>query len=156
MLDAPYYAIYNVGPYTFAPFKVLWAEQSGNFCAAVAGSAETPLSGNRPFVPDHKIFFVDFQEEEAAYFLCGLLTAPLVKEFVESHNISIQVGDIFKHMNLPPFNAKKTEHRRLARLAKAAHGEHKKASREAIVGEVEAEADAILESLLAPDITGRG
>jgi hypothetical protein len=77
-----------------------------------------------------------------------LLTASLVKEFVESHNISAQVGDIFKHMNLPPFNAKKAAHRRLAKLAKDAHNQHDAAARATMVGEVEAAADDILESLL--------
>jgi len=76
-----------------------------------------------------------------------LLTSSLVKEFVESHNISIQVGDIFKHMNLPEFDGKQAAHKRLAKLTKAAHGEHNAASRAAIVGKVEAEADGILEAL---------
>ena len=147
MVNGPYYAVYNAGAYTFAPFKVVWAEQSGSFCAAVAGSVNVPLVGYRPYVPDHKIFFVDFQEEEGAYFLCGLLTSSLVKEFVESHNISIQVGDIFKHMNLPKFDGKQASHKRLAKLTKAAHGEHNAAARAVIVGKVGGEADAILEAL---------
>jgi hypothetical protein len=113
MVNAPYYAIYNVGQYTFAPFKVIWAEQSDSFCAAVAASADVPLVGSRPYVPDHKIFFVDFQEEAPAYFLCALLNSSLVKEFVESHNISIQIGNIFKHMSLPAFDEKQADHRRL-------------------------------------------
>ena len=148
MVNAPFYAVYNVGAYTFAPFKVVWAEQSGNFCAAVAGKAKTPLLGDRAYIPDHKIFFVDFQEEQPAYFLCGLLTSSLVKEFVESHNISIQVGDIFKHMNLPPFDAKKIAHVRLAKLTKRAHREHDTAARAAIVAEVAVVADHILDELL--------
>ena len=97
MPNAPFYAVYNVGSYTFAPCKVVWAEQSGVFKAAVALQRSTP-SGLRPYLPDHKVFFVAFQKVEPAYFLCGLLTSTIVKEFVESHNIAIQVGDIFKHM----------------------------------------------------------
>ena len=147
MVNAPYYAVYNVGAYTFAPFKVIWAEQSGNFRAAVASSAQVPLVGKRPYVPDHKIFFVDFKEEEGAYFLCGLLTSSLVKEFVESHNISIQVGDIFKHMNLPAFDAKKTAHKKLSELAKAAHAENNSSARAILVKKVAENADQILEML---------
>lgn len=151
MVNAPYYAVYNVGTYTFAPFKVVWAEQSGNFCAAVASNGNVPLVGQRPYIPDHKIFFVDFQEEEGAYFLCGLLTSSLVKEFVESHNISIQVGDIFKHMNLPEFDGGQTSHKRIAKLTKAAHGEHDAAARAVIVAKVGATADEILAGFVGND-----
>lgn len=147
MINAPYYAVYNVGAYTFSPFKVVWAEQSGSFCAAVAASASVPLLKARPYIPDHKIFFVDFDKEEPAYFLCGLLTSSLVKEFVESHNISIQVGDIFKHMNLPAFDAKQSAHKHLAELVKEAHTEHNAAARALIVGKIRVKADQILEAL---------
>lgn len=144
MPGAPYYAVYNVGSYTFAPFKVIWAEQSGNFSAAVATSATVPLVGKRTYVPDHKIFFVEFSKELPAYFLCGLLNASAVKEFVESHNISIQVGDIFKHMSLPEFDSTDTQHATLAKLVKQAHGESNLATRNKTVAKVRALADKIL------------
>lgn len=144
MPQAPFYAVYNVGDYTFAPYKVIWAEQSGDFSAAVATSAKVPLIGARPYVPDHKIFFVEFDEETPAYFLCGLLTSSLTKEFVESHNISIQVGDIFKHMSLPKFDRKQAWHTHLAELVKTAHGEDSAADRAKIVAQVITAADAIL------------
>ncbi len=132
MPNAPFYAVYNVGYYTFAPYKVIWAEQSSNFKAAVAIGGEVPLLGQRPYVPDHKIFFVEFQEAEPAYFLCGLLACPLVKEFVESHNISIQVGDIFKHMSLPCFNPAQRSDVQLAKLVEQAHNEHDSTKRTAL------------------------
>ena len=148
MPKAPYYAVYNVGSYTFAPFKVVWAEQSGKFAAAVASNAEVPLVGARPYVPDHKIFFVEFAKEPPAYFLCGLLTSSLVREFVESHNISIQVGDIFKHMNVPQFDPAVQDHKELAELVKRAHSEHDSIKRAVLVSSIESSADAILEALI--------
>ncbi|MBT9395609.1 N-6 DNA methylase [Hymenobacter sp. NST-14] len=120
MKNAPFYAIYTVGNYTFAPYKVVWAEQ-GKFGAAVVTSAPVPLQGNKPFIPDHKLFFADFYEEAPAYFLCGLLNAPCVKEYIESHYISIQLGDVFKHMTLPPYDAAEPRHVELSELAKQAH-----------------------------------
>ena len=145
MTNAPFYAVYNVGSYTFAPYKVIWAEQSGTFEAAVAAAGEVPLLGPRPYVPDHKIFFVEFQEAEPAHYLCGLLVSSLVKEFVESHNISIQVGDIFKHMSLPSFDRTKHAHKRLAQLVERAHQEHDATVRAALVGKIRVEADTIIE-----------
>lgn len=145
MPNTPYYSVYNVGTYTFAPFKVVWAEQSGNFSAAVATSAKVPLVGQRPYVPDHKIFFVEFDEEAPAYFLCGLLSSRAVKEFVESHNISIQVGDIFKHMSLPAYKKNTATHSNLAKLVKQAHGEHNAVARAKIVASAQDLADMVIE-----------
>jgi len=58
---------------------------------------------------------------EPAYYLCGLLNSKLIKEFVESHNISIQVGNISKHMNLPAFDVWNENHLKLVELVKKAH-----------------------------------
>ncbi len=113
----------------------------------MAATREVPIWGHRPYVPDHKIFFVEFQEAPLAYFLCGLLSSSLVKEFVESHNISIQVGDIFKHMSLPSFDSTQEAHRKLARLAERAHQEHDATVRVALVGELRVEAERIIEAL---------
>ncbi|MDD1505874.1 N-6 DNA methylase [Lysinibacillus sp. CNPSo 3705] len=119
--NRPIYAVYNVGTYTFAPYKVLWAEQSKNFISAVATHNDTSKVNNTVYVPDHKVYYVDFHSELPAYYLCGLLNSEIVKEFVESHSISIQVGNIFKHMNLPPFDQQNKQHIELANLVKEAH-----------------------------------
>ncbi len=135
MKNAPFFAIYNVGHYTFARWKVIWAEQK-DFCAAVVSSHEVPLIGNRPFVPDHKVFFVEFTKEKPAYYLCGLLNSEIVIEFVKSHNISIQIGDVFKHMNLPDFDLANHDHISLANLAKRCHKENNIAKRDVILKEI--------------------
>ncbi|MFD2785054.1 Eco57I restriction-modification methylase domain-containing protein [Hymenobacter rubripertinctus] len=120
MPGAPFYAVYSVGSYTFAPYKVVWAEQ-GTFGAAVVTHAPVPLQGEKPFVPDHKLFFADFDHPEPAYYLCGLLNAPSVKEYIESHNISIQLGDVFKHLTLPAFDEQNPQHTALSALVEQTH-----------------------------------
>lgn len=122
MPGAPFYAIYNVGSYTFAPWKVIWAEQK-DFCAAVISTAPVPGGGERVIVPDHKLFFVEFNEPAPAYFLCGLLNTEKVRWFIESHVIKTQIGNVFKHMSLPQFDPANESHRELASLVEEAHGE---------------------------------
>lgn len=121
MPGAPYFAIYNVGDYTFSPFKVFWAEQSGHFKAAVASGMQVPIVGNRSFVPDHKIFFVDFNDENEAHYLCCMLNNPVVAEYLYSHNISIQVGNIFKHLDLPRYDSRNANHLRLVQVSRELH-----------------------------------
>ena len=150
MLGAPFYAVYNVGAYTFQPWKVIWPEMSTRFYAAVAGSAAVPGAGKRPYVPDHKVYFAAFSKKKPAYFLCGLLNAPTVREWVESHNISIQVGDVFKHMRLPAYDSRDTAHATFARLVEQAHKEHDSALRASIVRQIEHHGDALLTAWLKP------
>jgi len=143
MKNAPYYAIYNVGDYTFSPYKVIWAEQK-DFCAAVASSYATPLLGQRPFIPDHKVFFADFDNPEQAYFLCGLLNSDTVIEYVKSHNISIQIGDIFKHMKLPQYKPKDVNHKKIITLAKECHIEPDLIKRNIIIRDISLIAEKII------------
>lgn len=146
---APVFAIYNVGEFTFKPWKVIWAEMSGKFSAAVAGSAEVPLVGKRAYVPDHKIFFVALDNKAEAHYLCGILNSTTVAEYVESHNVAIQIGDIFKHMRLPRYDAKDQHHAALAKLVEKAHAEHREKERTAILEQVRKGADALMAGWLA-------
>lgn len=146
---APFYAAYNVGDYTFQPWKVVWPEMSSSFYAAVAGSANVPIVGQRPFVPDHKVYFAAFDDKESAYFLCGLLNSPMVREWVESHNVSIQVGDVFKHMSLPEYDPADPDHAALAALVEQAHNEHVAAKRALIVAQVEQDGEVLLKKWIA-------
>ncbi len=102
------------------------------------------MSATAPF-----LFFVDFQDAAPAYYLCGLLNSTIVKEFVESHNISIQVGDIFKHMNLPPFNLSNPQHVKLSALCKQAHGENTLTKRKVIIDHLHILGDEILMAHIA-------
>tara|TARA_R110000796_G_scaffold159169_3_gene275854 strand:- start:112337 stop:115519 length:3183 start_codon:yes stop_codon:yes gene_type:complete len=146
MPNAPFYSVYNVGDFTFKPWKVIWAEMSSNFSCAVTGLGDVPLLGARPYVPDHKIYFVAFDNKSEAYFLCGLLNSAIVKEYVESHNISIQVGDIFKHMKLPKFDSSSGRHMHLSKLVEKAHSIDNLEQRTLIVDDVINEANSILMS----------
>ncbi|SMG41165.1 Eco57I restriction-modification methylase domain-containing protein [Dethiosulfovibrio salsuginis] len=144
MKDAPYQAVYNVGDYTFKPWKVLWPEMSSGFYAAVAGSYDMPLNGERVFIPDHKIYFASFDDKESAYYLCGLLNAKTVREWLDSHNVSIQVANIFKHLSLPKFDSRETDHLELSCLVEKAHGVHDREARYKVLDEAFVVAEKIL------------
>ena len=143
---APYYVVYNSGTYTFSPFKVVWAELSTTFEAAVFTHSNVPLFGDRPFVPDHKVYFAEFSSEDIAYFVCGILNSTLVKEYVESHTIQIQVSNIFKHLRIPKFEPKNPAHKQLAATSKRAHAATSKKKREDALAEMDALAENILKN----------
>jgi hypothetical protein len=138
--------VYNVGDYTFQPWKVVWPEMSSRFYAAVAGGAYVPVAGHRPYVPDHKVYFASFDAKEPAFFLCGLLNTPMVREWIESHTVNIQVGNIFKHTKLPSYADDNPRHVALAELVERAHDEHDAVLRLALLAKIHASGEAILAS----------
>lgn len=75
-----FYSIYNVGDYTFSKYKVIWAEQSGSFKAVVVSQSNVPLIGERPYVPDHKIYYVESNDENEAHYICGIINSNLIKK----------------------------------------------------------------------------
>ncbi|MCB2057973.1 MAG: hypothetical protein H6916_03610 [Novosphingobium sp.] len=141
---APYYAIYNTGAYTFAPYKVVWAELSTTFEAAVFESGKVPLVGSRPIIPDHKVYFSDFSSREEAFYVCGILNASIVKEYIESHTIQIQVSNIFKHLSIPRYAKGNKRHRNLSHLCEKAHSARTQDARDTLLHQMDVIAEAIL------------
>ena len=135
MPNAPYYAVYNVGSYTFAKWKVIWAEQK-DFCAAVVSTAPVPCIGDRVVVPDHKLFFVSFDDPEPANFLCGILNTEKVRLFIESHVIKTQIGNIFKHLSVPQYDPNNDDHIKLAGLVAQAHIEENMDARKVLLTKI--------------------
>ncbi|PLR38394.1 SAM-dependent methyltransferase [Chimaeribacter coloradensis] len=144
MKDAPFHAIYNIGEYTFKPWKVIWPEMSSSFYSAVVSDAIVPIIGSRPYIPDHKVYFASFDDKETAYYLCGLLNSATVQEWINSHNVSIQVADIFKHLDLPKFDPSDKDHNLLVELVICAHSEHEKNHRKVIIDKIKSAAEIIL------------
>ena len=73
----------------------------------------------------------------------------MVREWIESHTVSIQMGDVFKHMTLPEFNAKNACHVSFAVLVESSHEEHDLARRAILVSQIEQDGEAILGQWIA-------
>ncbi len=99
---APFYSIYNVGPYTFAPFKVVWKEQSSEFeCAVVS------LLNKKIVIPDHKLTLVALENEIEAHYLCSLLNSSVSRFIVQAYTISTQQSThILGNIKIPKYDAK--------------------------------------------------
>lgn len=147
MKTAPYYAVYNVGEYTFAPWKVVWPEQPGNggLPVAVVNTRTLQGVGEKVVVPDHKIYFAEFDDSTKAYYLCGLLSCSLVQKFITSFHIMLQVGDIFKHMRLPEYDIANEHHNLLVELVQAAHHENDADTRNNLLEQISEIGNTIIE-----------
>jgi len=112
-----FYSIYAVGPYTFAPYKVVWKEQSSEFECAVVSSVD-----GKVVVPDHKLMLVPFQQEDEAHFVCALLGSSITRFVVQAYTISTQQSThILDNIKIPQYNPKDDTHKELSRLSKQCH-----------------------------------
>ncbi len=113
----PFYSIYNVGQYTFAPYKVVWKEQSSLFQCAVISSQD-----GKVIIPDHKLMLVPFEDQKEAHFVCALLNSTLAQFVVQAYTISIQQSThILDNINVPKYDKGNVSHVELSRLSQECH-----------------------------------
>jgi methylase of polypeptide subunit release factors len=114
----PFYSIYNVGPYTFTPFKVVWREQASLLTAAVV---ESPKIG-KIVIPDHKLMLCSCDSAEEAHFVCAFLNSTLAQFIVKSYALETSVSThVLNYVRIPKFDAKNKQHVRLAENSVACH-----------------------------------
>jgi len=113
----PFYSIFNVGDYTFAPYKVVWREQAAGLTVAVVESVEAEA-----VVPDHKLMLVDLQDRDEAHYLCAALNSPPARFVVLSYGVTIQMDThVLENVCVPRYNPADFIHRQLAALSQQAH-----------------------------------
>jgi hypothetical protein len=115
---APFYSIYNVGPYTFQPHKVVWREQASFLTAAVASVGEE----EKPIVPDHKLMLCPGKTKEEVHYLCALLNSHPAQFIVKSYSLETSISThVFNHLRILKFDAKEDRHCALAVNSNALH-----------------------------------
>jgi hypothetical protein len=77
-----------------------------------------PYLGKKVVVPDHKIYFAAFDDEDEAYFVAGFLTSQPVKTFIDSFTVKLQVGAVLDKVCVPEFDRKDPHHAALSDAAK--------------------------------------
>jgi hypothetical protein len=108
----PFWSIYNVGPHTLAPWKVVWREQSSTFQAAVVTSV-----GDRPVIADHKLMTVPCPSLREAHYLSAVFGSSPCKLLVSSYVLSTSTSThVLEHIRLPQFSLQDKAHARLADL----------------------------------------
>jgi methylase of polypeptide subunit release factors len=121
----PFYSMYNVGPYTIAPIKVVWRRMDRRMNAAVVTSIDDPILGCRPVIPQETCVLIACDSLAEAQYLCAVLNSSLVNYLVQSHNVQGGKGfgtpNMLEHLNLRRFDPLNTMHMELAKCAETAH-----------------------------------
>jgi methylase of polypeptide subunit release factors len=104
-----FYSMFNVGEYTFSPYKVLWREQATSFTAAAIGLKEKSV------LPDHKLMLVPLSSQEEASFLLSVLCSSPVRLAVEAYALATSTNThVLNIIKISKFDDKNKIMQRLA------------------------------------------
>lgn len=116
-----FYSIYAVGPYTFAPYKVVWSEVGNDVEAAVVASHKNDYLDQKVVVPDHTVVAISFNGDDEAHFVCAMLNASPSQFIVVGYVVLHPSPHILKNIKIPKYDSKNKTHQELILLSKQCH-----------------------------------
>lgn len=123
----PFYSMYNFGPYTFAPYKVVWTRVGTDLKSAVVGGHRSRLFDNQIVVPIETVVFVPFKEPSESHFFCAMLNSTVSRVVIASYSNkgtgSFGSPHILKNVKIPKYDKANETHRELAHLSEECHSE---------------------------------
>jgi len=112
-----FYSMFNVGEYTFAPYKVVWREQASSLTSAAIGVFE-----GKAIVPDHKLMLIAVSSKAEAFYLSGMLNSSPSKYAAISYAVGIQFNPhILENIAIPKFDPSDSIHLLLKNKSEEAH-----------------------------------
>ncbi|MDQ7794515.1 MAG: N-6 DNA methylase [bacterium] len=85
---APFYSMFNVGEYTFAPYAVAIRQITESMQAAVVGEVDDLVLGRKRALPTHKLLCVAVQSHEEAHYLSAVLNSTISQLFAKAVMLS--------------------------------------------------------------------
>ncbi len=119
--DMPFYATFNVGPYTFAPWKVVWSEIGDEIDAAVVSCFQSVALGTKVVVPDHTVIAIAVASETEAHYICALLNCACTRLVVKGYVVLHPSPHVLTHLGIPQFDSKNSLHNDFAQLSRSCH-----------------------------------
>jgi len=124
MAKSAFYAMFAVGPYTLAPFKVIWRRMGNHFTACVAGMVNDPSVGTKCVLPIDTVTLVTTSSEDEAHYLCGVLnSSPSIATITSFSAAGRGFGSpsILQQVAIPAYDPASPLHQRLGELSQEAH-----------------------------------
>jgi SAM-dependent methyltransferase len=135
----PFYSMFDVGDYTFAPWKVVWPNIAAQLNAAVISE-----SNGKIVVPQHIVTLVACESKEEAHYICALINSQCAnfaaRAYSQEGGKSFGDPHILEHIRIPRYEPSNPVHRRLVELSEAAHAAAQAGDEKRLQG-IEAEID---------------
>jgi hypothetical protein len=120
----PFYSIYDIGTYTFSPYKVVWTRIAGAITGKAASFACTVVEpiNEKPVIPDDGIILVETKSSDEAYYIDGVLNSTISRSIIASYTYELrQETHIIDIIKIPKFDPNNNLHKKIADLSKKAH-----------------------------------
>ncbi|MBI1902346.1 MAG: N-6 DNA methylase [Planctomycetia bacterium] len=112
----PFWTMFNVGPYTLAPWKVVWPRLAGRIAAAVVSQSD----GQRVLVPE-TFAMIGLTDPVEAHFVAGVMNSTPLRAAVECisqpGSKSFGTPGILERVRVPRFDGGDGLHRQIADAA---------------------------------------
>ena len=122
---AAFYSMYNVGPYTVAPIKVVWRRMDRRINAAVLEPIDDPVLGRRPTIAQETCVQLEADSSEEAHYLSAVLNSSIANFLVAAHSVDGGKGfgtpSMLDFLNLRRFDSANSLHAALAQSSQTAH-----------------------------------
>lgn len=149
-----FYAMFGIGTYTVARYKVVWKRMANDLVAAVIGQAKTQF-GWKMVIPTDTTSLIATENKDEAHYLCAVLNSMAVRKFIKSYSSAgrgFGAPSVMEYVGIPKFEKGDALHKRLSELSKVLHRlreEEKEDDIECREGEVE---EAVRELFGLPEI----
>jgi hypothetical protein len=120
----PFYSLFGLGPYTWAPYKVVWCRLGFRPRFAVVSTVDDADLGEKLVVPGDHCMFVACDDEREAHYLCALLNAAPYRRCLRDLAGGGKAGlskSVVSSLWLPAWEPT-DDQERLAALSRRAHG----------------------------------
>lgn len=124
----PFYSLYDIGSYTFAPYKVAWPYISGKisgkgaFSVCVIESTADNNLGVRTPIADHRVMQIPVFDVTEAHYIASILNSSITQLIVSSYTIETAISThVLENVRIPEFNPSEPTHFKLSELSKTAH-----------------------------------
>jgi SAM-dependent methyltransferase len=138
-----FYAMFGIGRYTVARYKVIWKRMASDLVAAVIGQHKTDF-GWKTIIPTDTTSLFATDKEEEAHYLCAILNSLPVRNFIKSYSSAgrgFGAPSVMEHVGIPNFNEKNKNHIKLSELSKELH-RLRAEGRETEIGKLEDEVNS--------------
>ncbi|MGB7533035.1 MAG: N-6 DNA methylase [Halobacteriota archaeon] len=117
MKKGAFYSMFGVGPYTLAPWKVVWRDMGTDILPAVINEFHSSI-----VLPEHHVMFVGFSESSEAYFLAGVLSSAPSRGVVTAYTTLTGISThILENISVPKFDSNDPFHLHLTDLSQRCH-----------------------------------
>jgi len=127
----PFYSIYSVREYTWAPFKVAWVRMGYKPEFVVISSVTDDILGKKLLLPEDVLQFIserdkkgDFITEDEAHYICAIMNSLPIRKVIDILSQKGKSGltaTLLSGIKLRKFDKNNALHTKLSTLSKKAH-----------------------------------